>query len=45
MVIRYLDLISIAVAPNEANPELIVDANRMLARPIADQCVQFVIRQ
>ncbi len=42
MVIDYLDLIGIAVAPLEADPPLVVDANAVLACPVTRQFLQAV---
>jgi len=42
VVIRYLHIEGIAIAPHEAHPELIVDPNAMLACSIIAQPLQSV---
>lgn len=40
VVIDYLDVVGVAVAPHEAHPPLVVDADRVLARPVPLQGLQ-----
>jgi len=40
VVIRYLYIEGIAVAPHEAHAELIVDPNAMLSHPVVAQLLQ-----
>jgi hypothetical protein len=45
MIIRYLDIVCVAIAPPEAYAELIVDADAMLASTIPRQRLQPVTRR
>ena len=45
MVIHDLHLMSIAIAPNEANAILVVDSNAVLASPVAAQGFESVARE
>jgi hypothetical protein len=45
MVVGDFNLIHVPGAPNEADPKLIVDADCVLALPIARQRVQLIMRR
>jgi len=45
VVIRYLYIEGVAVAPDEAQAELIVDPNAVLAFPVTAQVLQSVARR
>jgi hypothetical protein len=40
VIVRYLYIVGIVIAPNEANPVLIVDANTVLSLPVAAQFLE-----
>lgn len=44
MIVHDLDIVRVAVAPAEADPPLVVDANAVLAAPIALERFQPVAR-
>jgi len=45
MVVRDLDLESVALTPNEANPPLVVDPDAVLAPAVTRQLLQTVTRR
>jgi hypothetical protein len=44
MIVRDLDVMGVAIFPDEANPELVVDRNRVLAGAIASQSMKSIAR-
>jgi hypothetical protein len=42
VVVGDLDIVGVAVAPNEAKPPLVIDADAVLSAPIIPQCLQTV---
>jgi hypothetical protein len=44
VLVHYLDIIRLAVSPNETNPPLAVDADAVLAGPISLEYFEVVVR-
>jgi len=42
MIIRYLNVVRIAISPDKANAPLIIDSNAVLTRPITLQLFQSI---
>jgi hypothetical protein len=45
MIIRYLNVIRIAIFKSKAHPPLVVDGNRILSGPVVRQFVQSIARR